>query len=157
MTNQIIYTPENSPTKGVAKKIWNVLVANNLDPQDLHYNGGRRGVAGGGTWACVINDTFERRVLSNRHRSNGTRAGEFWCGILGRTAIYLEEMTSPYDSFIVGFATRKCPFRTRTGCSYYSLTNRDGIQEDDCPATCDAGTDEFLTQRNEEYEMVKKN
>jgi hypothetical protein len=76
---------------------------------------------------------------------------------MGRTVIYLEEMTAPYNSFIVGFTTRKCPFRTRAGCSYYSLTNKDVIQENDCPKTCDSGTDEFLTQRNEEYDRIKKN
>lgn len=149
MTFQIIYTPENPPTKGIAKKIWDVLVKDNLDPQDLHYNGGRAGAAGGGTWACE---------LGNPEKYNQTL--DYWgnfCGILGKTLVYIQELTAPYNTKYVGFTTRKCPFRTRTGCSYYYLTNRDALQENDCPQTCDTGSDEFLTQRNLEYEKIKKN
>lgn len=148
MAGQIIYTPENPPTKGVAKKIWDVLVKEDLDPQDLHYNGGRRGVGGGGTWACE---------LGNTKYNNGMRDyfGNL-CGIMGKTLVYIQELTAPYDMKFVGFTTRKCPFRTKHGCSYYYSTGRDALVENDCPKTCDDGTDEFLIQRNAEYERIKR-
>lgn len=150
MGKQIIYTPENPPTKGIAKSIWDVLVKDGTDPQDLHYNGGKRGVSGGGTWACELGNT------EKYHDGAVNYFGDF-CGVIGKTLVYIQSLTAPYESRYVGFTTRKCPFRTKRGCSYYSSTGRDALKENDCPKDCDSGTDEFLTQRNEEYEKVKDN
>jgi hypothetical protein len=108
------------------------------------------GINGGGTWACELGNP-EKYTNSLRDYFGNL------CGIFEKTLVYIQSLTAPYDMVYVGFTTRKCPFKTRTECSYYYLTNRDMLLENDCPSTCDAGTDEFLIQRNEEYERVKKN
>ena len=151
MTGQIIYTPENPPTKGNAKKIWDVFVREGMEPYDLHYNFGPRGYGGSGTWACGLGK-FKHFVSAN----NGCLQDEFWCGIVGKTMVYIQSMSAPFGCMQVGFAIRKCPFRTRSGCSYYSSTGKDAIAENDCPENCTTGTDEFLKQRNEEYEKWKR-
>jgi hypothetical protein len=148
MGKQIIYTPENLPKSGKAKMIWDVLVRADLDPQDLHYNGGKRGVSGGGTWACELGNPEKHNLYTMDYWGN-------FCGILGKTLVYIQSLTAPYDFLYVGFTTRKCPFRSPKGCTYYSRTNRDPLSENDCPQTCDSGSDDFLKQRNEEYEKTK--
>lgn len=156
----ILYDPDNPPKKGVAKRIWKVFVDAGLEPYDLHYNGGRRGVGGGGTWACALGGK-----PSNIHNVDGTNAGEFWCGIHGKTMVYLEGMTAPYDTTIVGFTRRSCPFYQRTydhisnevyyGCKYCSITSN---WPENCPKPLDCTncTDEYLAIRNNEYAKVKK-
>jgi hypothetical protein len=160
MTKQIIYTPENPPTKGIAKKIWGVFINKKLDPQELHYNIGRQSINGSGTWACTLNNG---PVVLDRDATHGTIDGEYWCGIIGKTAVYIEGMVAPYSRVLVGFTTNVCPFRYgKHACRYPSMCkNLDNIWPDGCPTDkefrCNTGTEEFLIQRNNEYARWKKN
>ena len=151
---QFIYTLENPPTKGIALKIWKVLVENGLEPQDLHYNPGRRSVEGSGTWACALDNGPE---VVDRDIISGCIEGEYWCGIVGKTAVYIEGMVAPYSRILVGFTSRMCPFRYKNGCKYPSMNpNFENIWPEGCPRECDVGNDEFLITRNNEYEKWRK-
>jgi hypothetical protein len=154
-----LYTPENPPKKGIAKQIWKVFVDAGLEPYDLHYNGGRRGIGGGGTWACALGGSTKNII-----EPDGTQRGEFWCGIHGKTMVYLETMVAPYGKVIVGFTSRACPFYQRVrdrlsrdyyyGCKYCAMT---GDWPEDCqkPMDCANCSDEYLTLRNNEYAKLK--
>jgi len=159
---QIIYTPDNPPpTKGIGKKIWAVLVREGLEPEELHFNPGRRSVEGSGTWACTIQNT-KGYSRGDRDVRTGTQDGEYWCGLHGKTAVYLEGMVAPYNTILVGFTTRVCPFRySKHSCKYPSMTpSTENIWPEGCPKDknfhCDSGTDEFLILRNNEYEKWKR-
>lgn len=74
-----MYTPENPPKRGNAKKLWDDLKTSALGVTELHYNFGRYG-----TWAFKCNHS----ILPN---------GAF-CGIKsGR--VYVQELTAPYTMF----------------------------------------------------------
>ena len=151
---QIIYTPENPPTKGVAKKIWSVLEREGLKPQDLHYNPGKPSTDGSGTWACHLDNGPE---VWKHDVSSGCIEGEYWCGIVGKTAIYIEGMVAPYSQVLAGFVTHDCPFRYKGGCKYPSMNpNYENIWPEGCPKNCNEGNDEFLLLRSNQYEKWKR-
>ena len=144
---QISYTPETPPTKGNAKKIWDTLVANGYKVDELHYNKGPRSACGSGTWAC---ETYIEGapVIDNKWG--------YWCGIIGKTAVYLEQTTVPYGQIFVGFATRKCPFRNKNGCSFMHNHTDWPWDKGMCNSNCDTLTDEQLLKLANEYEKVKE-
>jgi hypothetical protein len=146
---QVIYTPENPPTKGVAKKIWNTLIANGFSVDELHYNKGPKSNCGSGTWACEAHKEGVGSCIDNEFG--------YWCGILGKTGVYIMQTSAPYGEYFVGFTTRECPFRCKSGCKYPSMNpNFKNIWPENCPRECNAGNDEFLLLRNNEYEKWRK-
>lgn len=175
-----LYTKENPPKTGTAKRIWKTLVAAGYDPEEIHFNPGRRGVGGSGTWACALNNPPVR----GQYVSSGIPEGEFWCGICGRSAVYLEIMVAPYGRMLVGFSDRVCPFFQRRfywapgekvppyhkqsfmACKYgtmrpydYTKTGEENIEMSyptGCPEDCANCADEFLKTRNREYEKFKR-
>lgn len=155
---QVIYTPENPPIKGVALRIWKVLTDTGLEPYDLHYNFGPRSIEGSGTWACALGGSPTNIVST----LNGVREGEYWCGIHGRTMVYLQAMTAPFTMVRIGFTSRSCPFYIKIYerinneryyvCKYFTLTKKE--LKHDCPNDCTNCTNEFLIKRNEEYQQA---
>ena len=74
------YTQDNPPSGGNAKKIWEALWDNDLEPSTLHYNAncwGQGKDLGWGTWGCV------------------TIVGDMWCGI-SQGQVYVQAMGAPY-------------------------------------------------------------
>jgi len=175
------YTKETPPKTGVAKRIWKALVAAGYDPEEIHFNPGRNGVGGSGTWACALNNS----PVEGQCIRSGIPDGEYWCGVCGRNAVYIQVMIAPYGKMLVGFSDKVCPFYKRTfywphtgkfdgnyhkesymGCKYmgmrprdYSKTREENIEASKpkgCPSDCANCTDEFLKMRNLEYERFKR-
>jgi hypothetical protein len=157
---QTSYTPTNPPTKGNAKLIWDTLISGGFVVDELHYNKGPRSDCGSGTWAC---EAYKQGVCSCVDNEWG-----YWCGIVGKTAVYIMQTSAPYGEYFVGFSSRVCPFLqyqkncNRPGkhqiCKYASMKpsrHGENIWPEGCPKECDAGTDEFLILRNNEYEKWK--
>jgi hypothetical protein len=79
-----IYTPDNIPARGKAKKIWDALIQNGFKVRRLHYNAncwGRGRELGWGTW------TFSEDDLD----LSGS-----WCGI-HEGKVYVMMMEAPYS------------------------------------------------------------
>ena len=150
---QVSYTKNNIPTKGVAKKIWDTLIANGFVVDELHYNYGRRSTGGSGTWACEA---------SNEEKNIDSEFG-FHCGVVGKISVYLQQMSAPFGRYFVGFSSRKCPFLKtrgpshRIGCDFFHLTMKFPHNQGYCDGNCDSLTDDQLFGLSERFEEVKNN
>jgi len=98
--------------------------------------------------------------LNGEDERTGLNKGEYWCGVCGKTAVYIKTMVAPYGKMLVGYSSRICPFSYRrstcTFCKYPSMhAGEEDIWPNGCPKDCDNCTDEFLMERNREYEKRK--
>jgi hypothetical protein len=108
---------DSMPKSGTARKIWRVLEENGFTVIELHYNPncyGRGKNDGWGTWACNVISPEKSHISS----------GELLCGLYGGRIVYIQGMSAPYESAIVGYTSTECPFYTKRPyerCKYPSI------------------------------------